>query len=348
MSEEMNMEDAENWVPSKNPWLISAPLMLAMFMFVLDETISNVALPFMAGTFSVAHNESTWVLTSYLIASGLIIPSVDFLCKKFGRINYYMFSLALFTLSSVLCGLSQSLPQIILARFLQGIGGGALLPLSQSIMLESFPKEERGRAMALFGFGIVMGPILGPVVGGWITDNWSWPFIYFINLPFGLFALFISKMLLEESPFGRKVEGIKLDSLGFTFLVFWIVTLQVVLDKGNDADWFGSTWICWMTAVSVLSCLAFFISQIKNKENPLIDLSIMKDQNFFFGTVIQIVLMAVLLASAAILPSMLQRLMGYTSYLSGLSLGTRGLGNIIALVTYFIISKKCFDSSSDI
>lgn len=340
---EIDQEKEEYWLPSKNPWLISAPLMLAMFMFVLDETISNVALPFMAGTFSVAHNESTWVLTSYLIASGLIIPSVDFLSKKFGRTNYYMFSLALFTLSSVLCGLSQSLPQIIVSRFMQGIGGGALLPLSQSMMLESFPKHERGRAMALFGFGIVMGPILGPAVGGWITDNWSWPFIYFINLPFGIFALFISKLLLEESPYGRKIEGIKLDTWGFTFLVFWIVTLQIVLDKGNDADWFGSAWICWMTFVSVMSCILFFVSQVKNKKNPLVDLSIMKDANFFFGTVIQIVLMAVLLASAAILPSMLQRLMGYTSFLSGLSMMPRGAGCLTGIILAAILANKVSD-----
>ena len=331
---------AEVWIPSKNPWLISAPLMLAMFMFVLDETISNVALPYMAGTFSVAHNESTWVLTSYLIASGLIIPSVDFLCKKFGRNNYYLFSVALFTIASVMCGLSQSLGQMIISRFLQGIGGGALLPLSQSIMLECFPKEDRGRAMALFGFGIVMGPILGPVVGGWITDNWSWPFIYFINLPFGILCFFISQMLLEESPFGKKVDGIKLDTWGFTFLVFWIVTLQIVLDKGNDADWFGSTWICWMTTVSVISCIAFFISQVRNKENPLVDLSIMRDKNFFFGPVIPIVLMAVLLASAALLPSMLQRLMGYTSFLSGLSMMPRGAGCLTGIIITAILANK--------
>ncbi|MCR5266829.1 MAG: DHA2 family efflux MFS transporter permease subunit [Cyanobacteria bacterium RUI128] len=339
MSDE-NAVAEELWVPKRNPWLISAPLMLAMFMFVLDETISNVALPYMAGTFSVAHNESTWVLTSYLIASGLIIPSVDFMCKKFGRNNYYLFSVALFTIASVMCGLSQTLGQMILSRFLQGIGGGALLPLSQSMMLECFPKEDRGRAMALFGFGIVMGPILGPVVGGWITDNWSWPFIYFINLPFGIFCFFISKMLLEESPFGRKVEGTKLDTWGFTFLVFWIVTLQIVLDKGNDADWFGSTWICWMTFISVISCIAFFISQVKNKENSLIDLSIMRDRNFLFGTIIQIVLMAVLLASAAILPSMLQKLMGYTSFLSGLSMMPRGAGCLTGIIVTAIVTNR--------
>lgn len=330
----------EYWRPRRNPWLISAPLMLAMFMFVLDETISNVALPFMAGTFSVAHNESTWVLTSYLIASGLIIPSVDFLCKKFGRNNYYLFSVALFTIASVMCGMSQSLVQMILSRFLQGLGGGALLPLSQSIMLECFPKEDRGRAMAFFGFGIVMGPILGPVVGGWITDNWSWPFIYFINLPFGIFCFIISKMLLEESPYGKKVDGIKLDYIGFIFLFFWIVTLQIVLDKGNDADWFGSDWICWMTLISVVSCVGFFVSQVKNKTNSLIDLSIMRDRNFLFGTLIQVVLMAVLLASAAILPSMLQRLMGYTAFLSGLSMMPRGAGCLTGIIITAIVTNK--------
>lgn len=339
MSEEVQVAEQE-WIPKTNPWLISAPLMLAMFMFVLDETISNVALPYMAGTFSVAHNESTWVLTSYLIASGLIIPSVDFMCKKFGRNNFYMFSLALFTISSVFCGLSQSLGQMILGRFLQGVGGGALLPLTQSIMLESFPKEGRSRAMAFFGFGVVMGPILGPVIGGWITDNWSWPFIYFINLPLGIIALWLSKMFMEESPYGRKVEGIKLDTLGFVFLTFWIVTLQIVLDKGNDADWFGSTWICWMTFVSVIAGIGFFISQARNKINPLVDLSIMRDRNFLFGTIIQIVLTAVLLASAAILPSMLQRLMGYTSFLSGLSMMPRGAGCFTGILITAIVSNR--------
>lgn len=330
----------ENWMPSKNPWIISIPLMISMFMFVLDETISNVALPYMAGTFSVSHNESTWILTSYLIASGLIIPSVDFLCKKFGRNNYFLFSVALFTISSLMCGCSRTLGQIIVSRFLQGVGGGAILPLSQSIMLESFPKENRGKAMALFGFAIVMGPILGPALGGWITENWSWPYIYLINLPFGVLAFIAAKNLLEDSPFGRKVEGVKPDVWGISLLIIWICSLQIVLDKGNDADWFGSAWICWMTAISVFAGLGFFYSQIKNKINPLIDLSIMKDRNFFCGTIIQIVLMAVLLASSAILPSMLQRLMGYTSFLSGLSMMPRGAGCMTGIICSALLSNK--------
>ncbi|MCD8378216.1 MAG: DHA2 family efflux MFS transporter permease subunit [Candidatus Gastranaerophilales bacterium] len=330
----------EVWRPSKNPWIISIPLMIAMFMFVLDETISNVALPYMAGTFSVSHNESTWILTFYLIASGLIIPCVDFLCRKFGRNNYFLFSVVLFTVASFMCGCSRSLGEIIVSRFLQGIGGGALLPLSQSMMLESFPKEDRGMAMSLFGFAVVMGPIIGPALGGWITETWSWPYIYLINIPFGFIAIIAGKMLLEESPLGRKVEGTEADSVGIFFLIGWIVALQIVLDKGNDADWFGSTWVCWLTAVSVISCIAFFISQIKNKHNALIDLSIMKDQNFFFGTLIQIVLMAVLMASSAILPSMLQSLMGYTSFLSGLSMVPRGAGSLTGIICSALLNGR--------
>lgn len=334
------IQETEVWMPKKNPWIISIPLMVSMFMFVLDETISNVALPYMAGTFSVSHNESTWILTFYLIASGLIIPCVDFLCKKFGRNNFFMFSIVLFTVASLLCGCSRSLMEIIFARFLQGLGGGAILPLAQSIMLESFPKKDRGKAMGMFGFAVVIGPILGPVIGGWITENWSWPFIYLINLPFGIFAFFASKMLLEDSPYGRKIDGVKLDTFGVIFLVFWIVTLQVVLDKGNDADWFGSTWVCWLTAISVVSCILFFISQFKNHKNALIDLDVMKDRNFFFGTVIQVVLMAVLMASSAILPSMLQSLMGYTSFLSGLSMMPRGAGCMTGVILSTILAGK--------
>ncbi len=337
---EENIAQEEVWKPSKNPWIISIPLMISMFMFVLDETISNVALPYMAGTFSVSHNESTWILTFYLIASGLIIPCVDFLCKKFGRNNYFLFSVALFTIASAMCGCSRSLEEIIVSRFLQGIGGGAILPLSQAMMLECFPKEERGKAMSLFGFAVVMGPILGPALGGWITENWSWPYIYLINLPFGVLAFIAAKTLLEDSPYGRKVDGIKLDNWGLFFLVGWIVALQVVLDKGNDADWFGSTWVCWLSAVSVISCIAFFIVQLRDKKNALIDLDVMKDKNFFFGTVIQIVLMAVLMASSAILPSMLQSLMGYTSFLSGISMVPRGAGCMTGIICSALLNNK--------
>ena len=197
------------WRPKKNPWLISIPLMASVFMYALDETISNVALPYMAGSFSCSHNEATWVVTFYLIASGIIIPAVDFFCKLLGRNNFFLLSIILFTLSSFLCGVSNSLIMMVLARFLQGLGGGAILPLSQSIMMESFPKETRPQAMALFGLGVVFAPIIGPAVGGWITENWSWPYIYYINIPIGFFVLAAAKTLLEEPPYAKRQKGVK-------------------------------------------------------------------------------------------------------------------------------------------
>jgi DHA2 family multidrug resistance protein len=343
MSEEVIKQEEvmnpDDWKPTKNPWLISIPLMASVFMYALDETISNVALPYMAGSFSCSHNEATWVITFYLIASGIIIPAVDFLCKLFGRKNFFMLSLMLFTLASFLCGISNSLITMVLSRFLQGIGGGAILPLTQAIMMESFPKKDRPQAMALFGLGIVFAPIIGPAIGGWITENWSWPYIYYINIPIGCLVLIAAKELLEEPPYAKQQRGIKFDTIGFAFMAVWLVLLQIVLDKGNDADWFGSTWVCWLTFISCVSGLLFFISQAKGK-NPLIDLSVMKDRNFFFGTFIQIILMGVMMASSAILPSMLQSMMGYTSFLSGLSMVPRGAGCLVATVLSAIFVTK--------
>lgn len=334
MSKEVIKEETfnpEEWKPSKNPWLIATPLMAAVFMYALDETISNVALPYMAGSFSCSHNEATWVITFYLIASGIIIPAVDFLCKLFGRKNFFLLSIIIFTIASFLCGISNSLIAMVLSRFLQGLGGGAILPLSQAIMMESFPKEQRPQAMALFGLGVVFAPIIGPAVGGWITENWSWPYIYYINIPIGFFVLAAAKELLEEPPYAKRQKGVKVDAIGFSLLAVWLVCLQIVLDKGNDADWFGSAWICWLTAISCVAGIFFFISQLRRK-NTLIDLSIMKDKNFFVGTGIQIILMGVMMASSAILPSMLQSMMGYTSFLSGISMVPRGAGCLVATI----------------
>ena len=329
MSENITTEE---WKPSKNPWLIATPLMIAVFMYALDETISNVALPYMAGSFSCSHTESTWIITSYLIASGIIIPTGDFFCKLIGRNRYFMLSLFIFTVSSFLCGISNSIGMMILSRFLQGLGGGGILPLTQAIMLESFPAKQRSQAMALFGLGVIVAPIIGPAIGGWITENWSWPFIYYINIPFGLFVLAIAPKLLEEPPYARKQKNVTMDYIGFFFLSVWLVAFQVFLDKGNDADWFGATWICWTFAISMIGFGLFVASQILNKKNALVDLSIMKDKNYFFGTIIQIVLMGAMMGSAAMLPSMLQQMMGYTSFLSGLSMVPRGAGCLVATI----------------
>lgn len=327
------------WVPKYNPWVICVPLMVAAFMFVLDETIANVALPYMAGSFSVSRQESTWVLTSYLIASGIAIPSVDFFCKLMGRKNFFILSIILFTVASFLCGTSRSLPEMVIMRVLQGFGGGALLPLSQAIMLELFPVEKRAQSMALFGLVVVIAPIIGPVLGGWITTNWSWPFIYFINIPVGILAVGLSKKYIEDPPYARKQENVKIDKLGFFMLIGWLTCMQVVLDKGNDADWFGSTWVCWMTFFAVLFAVLFFYVQ-STKKDSLIDLKVFKDANFSLGTFVQIVMQGVLLASLAILPQFLQGLMGYDAYLSGLAMMPRGVGALTTVIFIGTIGSK--------
>ncbi len=333
----------QEWKPTINPWLGIVPVMLAIFMFVLDETISNVALTYIAGSMSVSHNESTWVLTSYLIASGIAIPFAGMMAKVLGRRNYFIISIIVFTVSSFLCAVARSMPEIVLFRFIQGLGGGGLLPLGQSIMLESFSKEDRPKSMALFGMVIVFAPLLGPVLGGWITENWSWPWIYLINIPIGVICVILARKLLEDPPYARRQQGVKIDVKGLTLLSLWLISLQIVLDKGNDADWFGAAWICWLSAFSIVCAILFFISQFKNKEYPLIDLNILKNKTYFFGTLIQVILMAVFLASAALLPSMLQTLLGYSAYLSGLSMGSRGIGSISGVIAYLILSKRMGD-----
>ncbi len=333
------MSDEEIQNKHLNPWLSCLPTMAAAFMFVLDATIANVALPHMAGSFSVSREESMWILTSYLIASGIIIPMVDWFSKVLGRKVFFTYSIILFTVASLLCGLAESIGAMIAARILQGVGGGGLLPISQAIMLENFKPSERGKAMSAFGLIIVIAPIIGPVIGGWITENWTWPYIYFINIPIGILAIFLTKIFVYDPPYARKQEGVKTDGVGFLFLCLWLISLQIVLDKGNNADWFNAPWICWLSFVSLVSAIAFFISQIKNKES-LVDLSIFKDSNYLIGTLVQIVMQAILLASVAILPQFLQSLMGYDAYQSGLSMMPRGFGALTATVLYGAFGNK--------
>ena len=332
MSTQVNqIEEDENKYLPENPWLSCAPILLAVFVFVMDGTIANVALPHMAGSFSATRDESIWILTSYLIASGIVIPSVDFFSKFFGRKNFYIISILLFTLASLLCGMAQSLGQMVIFRVLQGAGGGGIVPLSQAIMMESFPKERRGTAMALFGMGVILAPIVGPMLGGWITDNWTWPWVFFINVPVGCIAAVMAKNLLFNPPYAQRVKGVKMDWLGFGLLSLWLICLQVFFDKGNNADWFNATWICWIFAISCLAAIGFFVSQIVRK-NTLVDISVFKNKEFIIGTFIQVVMMSVLYASIAILPQFLQSMMGYTAFLSGLSMMPRGLGSLTSMI----------------
>lgn len=332
----------EQWKPSINPWLTTLAVMLATFIFVLDSTIANVALPHMAGSFSASQDESMWILTSYLIASGIVLPSVAWFSGVFGRKSFFIVCILIFTFASVLCGLSDSLEMMLFARIIQGLGGGAMLPISQAILMESFPPEKRGMAMSIFALGVIIAPVIGPLLGGWITDNYSWNWIFFINLPCGIFAAVLSNMFVEDPPYARKKGLQKIDYVGFTLLISWLVSLQIVLDKGQNADWFAAKWICALASFSFISMICFVVSQITNKDS-IIDLSVFKDRNFAFGTVLLMGLNGVLYASVAILPLFLQMLLGYTAYLSGLATMPRGVGSLVAVIFTGALSGKVDD-----
>ncbi|MCD8378443.1 MAG: DHA2 family efflux MFS transporter permease subunit [Candidatus Gastranaerophilales bacterium] len=323
----------ENSVPTKtiNPWLMIIPPILASFMCILDTTIGNVALPHMAGALSATRDESMWILTSYLVASGVIMPAVDWLSKIFGRKLYYIISISVFVLASILCGMAKSLGFMVFARVLQGLGGGGIVPIANAIIFEGFAPKERGRALSIFGIGVVLAPIIGPVIGGWITDNWTWPWIFFINIPFGILSVFLAFNLIEDPPFLKRTDKIAIDFKGFCFLIIWLACFQTVLDKGNNAGWFDSAWICWTFAISVISCILFFYFQFTTKDS-LLDLSVFKDRNYTIGIIIQVIGQAVLYSSLAILPQFLQNMLGYSAYLSGVTIMTRGMGSVIALI----------------
>src|ERR1041385_2503256 len=270
-SVDSSASSANAWRPSHNPWLIAVAVMAATFMEVLDTSIANVSLLHIAGNLSATTSESTWVLTSYLVSNAIVLPMTGWLGLYFGRKRLLILCIGLFTVASVLCGMAPNLGLLILARILQGIGGGAMLPISQAILLESFPPEKRGVAMATFAMGVVVAPILGPTLGGWITDNYSWRWIFYINVPVGIFAALMAQAVVEDPPYIKHAKIEKVDGLGFLFLAVWLGTLQIVLDKGQQEDWFESDWIRMMSAVSAICFVAFLIRELKT-DHPLVNL----------------------------------------------------------------------------
>src|ERR1017187_9149804 len=235
-----------------NPWLIAATVMLATFLEVLDTSVANVALPHIAGDLSAGVDESTWVLTSYLVSNAIVLPLTGWLSSIFGRKRFYMACVAIFTISSFLCGMARSLGLLVVFRILQGAGGGALQPVSQAILFESFPKEKQGMAMAIYGMGVVVAPIIGPTLGGWITDNYSWRWIFFINIPVGVLSLIFTSLLIFDPPYliRKKLSEVRIDYFGLGLLAVGLGFLQVVLDKGERDDWFGSNFIIGCTVVA--------------------------------------------------------------------------------------------------
>ena len=319
------------WTPSFNPWLIAASVMLATFMEVLDTSVANVALPHIAGNLSATTEESTWVLTSYLVSNAIILPATNWLGRYFGRKRFLVICIIMFTLASALCGAATSLGMLIVARILQGAGGGALQPIAQAVLMESFPPEKRGSAMAVFGMGVVVAPIIGPTLGGWITDNYSWRWIFYINIPVGILAVFMANMFIEDPPYIRDQRPGRIDRLGFALMAIGLGTLQLVLDKGQEEDWFNSSLITFAAIFAGVTLVAFVIWELNIKE-PIVDLRVLKNRNFTVGTSIMTVLGIVLYGTIALLPLFLQTLMGYPAVQSGLTVSPRGFGSIVSMI----------------
>lgn len=322
---------AGEWRPSVNPWMVAISVMLATFMVVLDSSIANVALPHIAGSLSASTDESTWVLTSYLVSSAIMLPASGWIARRIGRKRLLILSILSFTGASILCGMAINMPMLILARVLQGAGGGGMQPLAQSILLESFPPEQHGKAMAAYGVGIVVAPVIGPTLGGWITDSYTWRWIFYINLPVGLLAWFMTTLYIEDPPYLRHVTRVAIDYMGFGLMAIWLGSMQLVLDKGQEADWFGATWIRWVTVLSAISFLGFVFRELTSKE-PIVQLRALINRNFSVGTAITTFYGFVLYGVTAILPLFLQTLLGYTAFSSGLAVSPRGLGSLIAML----------------
>jgi DHA2 family multidrug resistance protein len=313
-----------------NPWIITAAVMLATFMEVLDTTIVSVALPHIAGSLSASTDEATWVITSYLVSNAIVLPASGWFARYFGRKRFLITCIILFTISSFVCGISGNLAMLIIARIIQGAGGGALQPLSQSIIMESFPPEKRGMAMAAFAIVVVVAPILGPTMGGFLTDHYTWRWAFYINLPIGVLAVFMTNMFVEDPPYIRDAKPGKIDAVGFGLMALSLATLQVILDRGQEVDWFSAPWIGWFSVISVASLIAFGIRETRIAE-PIVNLRVFRDRNFLVGTVLIFMVGLALYSAITMLPLFLQTLMGYPALQSGIAVSPRGLGAFLTM-----------------
>ncbi len=318
--------DQDVWHPKFNPWLIAVVVALAAFMEVLDTSIANVALPYMAGNLGASNDQSTWVLTSYLVSNAIILPISGWLAGALGRKRFFMACLGVFTVSSLLCGLAPSLGLLLLFRVLQGAGGGGLQPMAQAILADTFPPQQRGLAFALYGITAIMAPTIGPTLGGWITFNYSWRWIFFINLPVGLITWFLVRRVVEDPPYVARLKsaGVKLDYIGIALLTIGVGALQVLLDKGQEDDWFGSRFITTLIIMATVCLISLVIWEWFHK-TPIIDVRMFKSFNFASSSLMMFVLGILLFSSLVLMPQFLQTLLGYTSQLAGLALSAGGL-----------------------
>ncbi|MGA9643683.1 MAG: DHA2 family efflux MFS transporter permease subunit [Terriglobales bacterium] len=337
----ITMDQADAWRPAVNPWIIALAVTLATFMEVLDTSIANVALPHIAGSLSAGQDESTWVLTSYLVSNAIVLPLSGWLSSIVGRKRFYMGCVALFTISSCLCGFAPNLGMLIFFRILQGAGGGGLQPSEQAILADTFPPAKRGMAFAVYGIAVVMAPAIGPTLGGWITDNFSWRWIFFVNIPVGILSLLLTSRLIQDPPYfrRRKLKETHIDYIGLGLVAVGLGTLQVVLDKGQREDWFESHFIVVLSAICIASLVWVVIWEWYQKD-PIIDLHLFRERSFATANFLMFMLGFALLGSTLLLPLYMQTLLGYTAERSGMALSPGGFTIMLAMpLVGFLLSR---------
>ncbi|MGD0469617.1 MAG: DHA2 family efflux MFS transporter permease subunit [Terriglobales bacterium] len=337
----VTMNEAAEWRSPVNPWVIAMVVTLATFMEVLDTSIANVALPHVAGSLSAGQDESTWILTSYLVSNAIVLPLSGWLSSIMGRKRYYMSCVAVFTISSALCGFAPNLPMLIVFRILQGAGGGGLQPSSQAILVDTFPPAKRGMAFAVYGIAVVMAPAVGPTLGGWITDDFSWRWIFFINIPVGILSLLLTSRLIQDPPDmkRRKLSETRIDYIGLGFVALGLGTLQVVLDKGQREDWFESQFIVGLTVISAVS-LIFVVFWEWSQKDPIVELHLFRDRTFAAANFLMFMVGFVLLSSTLLLPLFMQTLLGYTAERSGMALMPGGFAIMVMMpLVGFLLSR---------
>lgn len=315
-------------------WLMSLIVTMPTFFAFLATSATNVALPHIAGSFGSTNDEAKWVVTSYMIANGIFLPLTGWLERRLGRLDFLKIFITLFTIGSIICALAPNLLILILGRLVQGVGGGVLMPLSQSILLQEYPRDRKGDAMAVFIFAIMVSSIMGPTVGGCLVDYFSWQWIFIINIPIGILSLILIPLVVRDTQKQRKKE--KTDIIGFTFLVLWLFSMQVVLDKGQQYGWFDCDWICWLSLFS-LGCMMFFAVWELETNEPIVNLRVFKDLNFVVGTILGALINIMSCVTIILLPQFYQGLMGYTASLTGLVLASR----VIACFALVFIGKLC-------
>jgi MFS transporter, DHA2 family, multidrug resistance protein len=324
-----------------NPWVIAFTVTMATFMEVLDSSIANVALPHIAGSLGASSEESTWVLTSYLVSSAIVLPMSGWLTTVIGRKRFYMGCVAVFTLSSLLCGLAPSLPMLILFRIIQGSGGGGLQPSEQAILADTFSAKQRGMAFAMYGMAVVVAPAIGPTLGGWITDNYSWHWIFFINVPIGILSLILTNRVVEDPPYLKEIrnKGLRVDYIGIALIVVGVGFLQYVLDKGQEKDWFSSHLILVCFVLAIIALTGLVIRELTH-EDPIMDLRMLGIRNFATAVTFSFILGIVLNGSTILLPQFLQNDLGYTAERAGMALSPGGIALAVMMPVAGILATR--------